>query len=423
MRRPKSILLIFAATALLIMPHAASSQRSTASRSTASDGEKQTSRFWAKYVAACGNSHYIRKGPAVFVELKGFRIQTKYFPLTQADKLNGVEAKGITWITMAAHRFYSNESWREWADGEYPDFTLVNSVGFQNVRRSWTFDVRGYFNQVAKQVSCAEVPGLRSSSLNEVASNSVRINDNLEFPIKNFIFGDSHTNIVSNTFPQSTTTFVYWKITYPGTAFTYSLPPVESRWFKNGQQWAHHEAANFDNVSEGHLWASWGWKEPGRWEVGKYTVKVYLRKQLIAQKSFEIVPDESLPSELRYDGVYYREIPGQPRYWFVRFFPNGIVRDLAGPMSDSLQNSLRDARKCTDDFMLRGYNFETYCKNFSLGEGRFSLHGTQLQFTTTPKAKRLETVEFGGEVSNTTLKLTSKSTSFRISGSYIFVRQ
>lgn len=402
--------------------------RRTPPSSGQASGEQEANSFWGNYVASCGNSHYMRKAPGVFVELRGFQVQMRYDALTQADRLNGIQARGVSWIDASAHRFYSNGAWRQWGDGTFPDFTLVNSVRFQKAQGRWSFNGVGYFNDYAKPVSCADVPGYRSAKMNEAPTNSVQIDDYHNFPIRSFIFWDVNTNLVGDKFSQSTTTFVNWKITYTGTAFNYSLPPVESRWYKDGSEWSYADSANFDNISEGHLWHGKGWEEPGHWEPGAYTVKVYLRKQLIAQKSFEIVPDESLPGALRYDGIYYKKFDNGA-YWFLRLLSDGTARDLSAPVSNNFEELLKDAWRCTGNDLIRGMYSEStfgyYCKGYNVGEGSFNLRGSQIEFTTQPKFNRADgSITFNGTVTSSALKLSwdSRATNSTGKDTFTFTR-
>jgi len=351
----------------ILIPYTASIAQKSGSRSNSKrisslTGEQEAARFWKTYVAACGGSHYVKKTHAVFVELRGFRITMNYQPITQADILNGIEAKGLTAFTATAYRFFEKSSWQLWGNGIPESMHFVNSVRFQKTRGNWAFHPVGYFDRFAQPVNCSEVPGYRSESSKEIPTNSIEVNDYLKLPIQEFVFSDSNTNIAGDKFPQSTTTFVNWKIIYGGTAFTYSLPKVEGHWLKDGTKWSEPNVARFSNVGRGELWAGKGWAEPGHWELGKYTVKVYLRGQLVAERSFEIVPDDSLPGNMRFDGLYYQRFQ-DGSYWFFRFFEGGMVRDLGGPSRDNFESLLEDAWRCTNDSVHRYYNFDVYCKD------------------------------------------------------------
>lgn len=221
------------------------------------EGQREAATFWNKYVASCGGSRYVRKAPGIFVELRGFRIITNYDPITEADRLNGIQAKGSSQFTASAHRFYSNSAWHAWVNGIPEDMTLINSVRFQKASGRWTFHSVGYFNDYAHPVTCSDVPGFRSASRNEVPSNTVQIDDTHVFPIESFTIWESSSNEVANRFGP-TATFIGWKIIYTGTAFNYRPPSVESYWYKDGLQWSYDGSAQFSNVGKGQLWASKG---------------------------------------------------------------------------------------------------------------------------------------------------------------------
>lgn len=375
------------------------------------EGQREANKFWSKYIALCGSSRYVKKAPGIFVELKGLNIQIDYEMITEADKLNRVQAKGSSRFSASSYRTYSNSTWKKWGNGIPEDLKLSNVVRFQKINGIWSFTGTGYFNDYAKPVICSDLPWMRSKTQMETPTNSVQISDDHIFPIEEFVFLDSTTKQTGTRFPKSTTTFINWRIIYTGTAFDYKLPPVESYWYKDGVQWANADSANFSNVGKGQLWNGKGWAEPGRWEIGVYTVKVYLRKQLIAQKNFEIVSDEALPSTLRYDGLYYYKFDAE-RYWFFRFFEDGTVRDLFGFQKNfygsnetSLQSTLESAWDCTNDDILYGYNFEGRCKNFSMGQGSFSVESSQIEFVTSGKFSRSYNINFKGKIANTSLNL------------------
>lgn len=429
MKSPSVFLLLILLVLGATVPSSVVSQKRASGRQTAATNQQSTveqeaGKFWTHYVASCGGSRYLRKAPGVFVELRGFRIRNANDPITEADRLNGVEAKGQSSFGATAHRFYSNSAWQPWHDGIPEDVSLINSVKFERVRGRWRFYGVGYFNDYAKPVTCSDIPGFRPTKLNEVPTNSVQINDTHVFPIQTFTFWDSNTKLTANKFPKSTTTFVNWRITYTETAFDYSLPPVESRWYKDGQEWSYDGAARFDNNGAGHIYAGKGWNEPGRWEIGTYTVKVYLRKQLIAQRSFEIVSDDSIAGTLRYDGVYYLKINGG--IWFLRFQGDGTVNDLFAPhagnmeFNDSLwyymEGCLETKGKSADQ-LSHCYAVERpsmfnpnppESKDFNGGIGAYQRNGSQIEFTLQPAFARTVSISFDGMVGPTSLMLNWK---------------
>jgi hypothetical protein len=138
------------------------------------------------------------------------------------------------------------------------------------------------------------------------------------------------------------------------------------------------------NISQGQISAGKGWSDPGQWELGKYTVKLYLGKQLVAQKSFEIVSDESLPAELKLYGVYYRIAPNGET-WFFKFFDDGRVMEIlthsASP--SAFQTSLDRAWMCFNQYWEHGEGAgRISCSDVSMGVGLFKVTQSQLNFST-----------------------------------------
>jgi hypothetical protein len=327
-----ALTLLFTLIVSLLLPATLYAQRRGSGRPAAassSSAEQEAAKFWSRYVASCGGSHYLRKAPGIFVELRGFRVQVRYAPITEADRLNGVEAKGQSWFEASAYRTYSNSAWHAWGNGIPDDVNLTNKVNFQKSRGRWNFYGTGYFSDYARPVTCSDVPGFSSRATSESPTNTVLIDDTHEFPIKSFIFWDANTNEVGTRFSQSLTTYISWQITYEDTAFFYQLPPVESYWYKDGQQWAYNAAAQRKGGGYGVINDGRGWDDPGHWEAGTYTVKLYLRKKLIAVKQFEIVPDDQLPKQLRFDG-FYRLDDSVDSGWF-RFYEDGSYLFVRAP--------------------------------------------------------------------------------------------
>src|SRR5215210_7374338 len=115
----KSIKLLTSLLTLMValtFPEASLAQRRNGRRAPVTSnkqysGEQDATKFWSNYIASCGGSHYARKAPGIFVELRGFRVQMKYDPITEADRLNGIEAQGKSWFEASTYRIYSNSRW------------------------------------------------------------------------------------------------------------------------------------------------------------------------------------------------------------------------------------------------------------------------------------------------------------------------
>lgn len=374
------------------------------------EGQREANKFWSKYIASCGGTRYLKRGPSIFVELKGFNIQVDHEAVTQADRLNGVQAKGTSRYSASAYRTYSNSTWHKWGNGIPEDLRLSNIVRFQKVNGHWSFKGIGYFGNFSNAMVCSDLPWLKTKSQMETPTNSVQISDTHVFPIEEFSFWDSNTKITGPRFPQSTTTFINWQLLYTGTAFDYTLRNVEQYWYdKNGNQIFYADLANFSNDGRGKLFWGRGWAEPGQWGVGEYTVKVYLKKQLIAKKSFEIVPDDALPALIRTDGIYYYKTDTD--IWIFKFFADGKVIEI-------------DIRTTNfDDASNKAYScyLNNQCKGLDVGQGSYRVQGSSSEFVTNGAFGRRKnfSISFRGKATSTALNL-DWSNSDNISDSALF---
>lgn len=340
-----------------------------------SEGEREASKFWSRYVAQCRGSHYVKQSHAIFIELRGFRFTLTYDRITEADRLNGVQAKGITSYTATANRYYEKGAWQSWANDLPEGLKLVNSVRFQKTGSRWIFQPVGYFDRFAQASSCDEIPGHRSSTFNERPTNAIDINDRLRMPIQEFFFWDSITNVVSDKFPQSLTAVLSWKIIFGGTAFDFSLEPVESRWYRNNIQVFETKSAHLRNLNPAQLSAGTGPTATGKWEVGSYEVKIFVRNRLVKIGRFNILNDSEFGPELRFDGMY-RIIDGSDagKSW-IRFYPDGNMISSSGNFNVNQLASCMNLRAASGKPMFVG------CDDFSYRRGFYTVSGRELSYT------------------------------------------
>jgi hypothetical protein len=357
---------------LLCIPTTGQVRRRPTTISNQDEGQREALKFWSNYIAACGGSHYVKQTYAVFFELRGFRINMRYDPITEADRLNGIQAKGVSSYTATAHRVYEKGAWHEWGDSIPQGLNLVNAVRFQKARGRWNFQPVGYFDQFAQRVNCSEVPGHRSASFYETPTNAIDINDNLRMPIQQFFFWDSNTNIIGDKFPQSLTGFVSWKIIYGGTAFDYSLSPVVSRWYRDNVQVFETTSARLYNGNPAALWTGVGWQEPGKWEIGAYLVRIFVRGRLVKTAQFQIAPDAEFSPELRFDGLYRSPLGNTDKYDWLRFYPDGTVLLGVGLPTTA------DLGVCVS---MQRTKFAAGCEQYSYRTGTYRITNNNISFS------------------------------------------
>lgn len=353
-------------------------------------GEQEAARFWRNYVAACNGSYYVKKTPSVFVELRGFNIRMRYDPITEADKLNGVEAKGKSWFEASAYRIYSKAQWHQWGNGMPDDMTLVNWVMFKKVRGRWSFYNEAYFRQFANSITCSDLPGHGGLGGNSTPTNSIALTDNHHFPITNFTFWNRENNEKGSRFLQYNTNVLNWVISTQGTAFFYSLNNINYYWYKDGKVVSSGKEVSIDS-SEGKIWGG----AARNWEAGIYTVKVYQDGRLIATGNFEIIADRTTPNisntraGLRFGGLYRLNAetvdPNNKRIIWLRFYRKGTVLLL----STDYSFNLRDVADC--------FESGSTCHNVSrwIYDGKYSISGDAIYFTVRGHADDWQTAPTG----------------------------
>jgi hypothetical protein len=410
-----SIVAMFLASSTISLAQRRTSRRASTTTESQLTGEQAAERFWRKYVVLCNGSNYVRFNGQTIIQLNGFHVRTRYSPLSEADRLNGIQARGVTWYKTRAFRFYRESEWREWQDGSaLPTVLANNSLSFSKVRGQWNFDTGGYFGQLSNTLNCSDLPWVNSARKRGTPTNTVQIDDGHIQRIERFIFFGSTnvwggTNEVRTSFSQSNTTFINWRIDYDNVAYGYMLPPFESYWYRDGQQIAYNPNTP---RQYGSISGSLGWDEPGHWQVGSYTVKVYLRKQLIAVGNFEIIPGGEIRSELLFDGFYYPTSPGN--YWFLKFFENGTVAEgVNPPRTDETESHLfRRQWDCFTRYVPSNGMMAIFCdKGTDLGIGTYVKQGSHIEFTTNGVFGRERncTINYKGEISGYSIKLNWES--------------
>lgn len=426
MKRPSCFLIVGLIVTLIAGPLACAQRRQTSRSQTGTSGQssnvdsealEQAHAFLARFFPRCGSSNYYTEAASgQYGELEGFSIDIEPFQMTEADRLNGIEFRGHVRIQARLYRTSNPQTnkWNDWSQGS-PMNIASDVIDLQKRRGKWTIDA-GYF--IHRPTVCDDVvflvPGLKRSGAPEKPSNSIEIDQYHIYPIEAFTFWESRAKEVGVKFPQSST-FINWRIKYQQMAFSYDLPNVESYWLKDGKAWSYDKAAARGRNGD-ELFGRKGWDEPGHWEVGSYTVKVYLRKRLVAVGKFDIVPDVTQPAGLRYNGMYYKTF-GDTHHIF-RFFSDGTVMDLwTRPTSSlNLQGVLSEAwlrfdsskNETSEELKIDCAVHAHFlaCEDIDLGQGTFRVDGSQIAFTLYSKLNRgYRSMTYNGKVNFTELSL------------------
>ena len=120
------------------------------------EGQREAEKFWKPYAPTCSGITYMKSGKQGYIEMNGFRITAEYDPITQADRLNGIEAKGTSRIKSDTYRSFYDSKWHEWKNGSPTNLGRV--AHFQRFKGQWKFEGGAYFNEFALTMNCSEVP-------------------------------------------------------------------------------------------------------------------------------------------------------------------------------------------------------------------------------------------------------------------------
>ena len=140
----------------------------TSCRSSSSgEGANAAKQYWDKSVIQCGNSYFGRQkgygiGTGFIGEFKGFKYSVDESPITESDKLNGIEWKGTTAMGCDANRVDSLFL-SPWSDCRGPNGALQSAVALEKKNGRWyyhlsPFDAGIEADKYPSQLTCGEVP-------------------------------------------------------------------------------------------------------------------------------------------------------------------------------------------------------------------------------------------------------------------------
>jgi hypothetical protein len=131
---------------------------------------KQGEIFWANQFSKCGDAFFGTEpesdGMGNWVGVRIYQLKDAFIltindmegnPLTEADKLNGIQWKGKTLITCSAYRFYSKGKWSSWYDWWQPSTDCERTL--VKIKDNWDFypsHIERY--RWFKAIACNEVP-------------------------------------------------------------------------------------------------------------------------------------------------------------------------------------------------------------------------------------------------------------------------
>lgn len=132
------------------------SPRAETTRTIADQAHEQAELFWNKRIARCGESYFFyfgRNKPRDLVEAKLVTLVNESSPLSDVDKLNGIEWSSRLNIDVITYRKRRDEPGREWGDwqtnnhGGYQggEISSGTSVTMQKKNGRWIVEEPGEF--------------------------------------------------------------------------------------------------------------------------------------------------------------------------------------------------------------------------------------------------------------------------------------
>lgn len=133
------------------------------------EAKAQSEKFWGSMLDKCGDSYY---GVVTFAgqdvastrwiyQLKNPEIVTYYDPkrlLSEAEKLNGVEFIGKTFVMCKANRSYKDGKWSEWADGTPGVFHQALYTDMRKIKGKWEFYINKDSEYRFTKTGCGFIP-------------------------------------------------------------------------------------------------------------------------------------------------------------------------------------------------------------------------------------------------------------------------
>jgi hypothetical protein len=157
----------FCAATLMYLSLACSYLPGTTGFSLDAEARREAEKFWATQITKCGDSYYrkevLKKNNYVlYYQMKNPTVEVTSQPVSEADRLNGIEWKGSTAFRPEASRTWGTEkkAWFDWQRG--PGGVPELSHGMKKVKGAWSVDTERYWAREEtsryEPVDCSQIP-------------------------------------------------------------------------------------------------------------------------------------------------------------------------------------------------------------------------------------------------------------------------
>jgi len=132
------------------------------------EAKEQSQKFWDSMLVRCGDSYFgvltfagenvpsqrrivqIKEPEIIVTETEG--------EISQADKLNGVEFSGKTFISASASRNYNDGKWGEWSERTLATPSGTTSTTVRKVKGRWHFGIGKESRFRFTPTTCGTIP-------------------------------------------------------------------------------------------------------------------------------------------------------------------------------------------------------------------------------------------------------------------------
>lgn len=164
---PVKAVAILCATTLTYLSLACSSSPGMAGSSLDAEARREAEKFWGTQITKCGDSYYrkevLKKNDYVlYYQMKNPTVGVTSQPVSEADRLNGIEWKGSTAFRPEASRIWGTEKkgWFDWQRG--PGGVPELSHGMKKMKGTWSVDTERYWAREEtsryEPVDCSQIP-------------------------------------------------------------------------------------------------------------------------------------------------------------------------------------------------------------------------------------------------------------------------
>lgn len=132
------------------------------------EAKEQSQKFWDSMLVKCGDSYFgvlTFAGEDVPSQRRIVQIKEPEIIVTeaegegsQADKLNGVEFSGKTFISASASRNYNDGKWGEWSERTMATPSGTTSTTVRKVKGKWQFGISKESRFRFTPTTCSSIP-------------------------------------------------------------------------------------------------------------------------------------------------------------------------------------------------------------------------------------------------------------------------